>query len=256
MDPYLEQCWSDVHANLATYTRDALQRQLPDDLVARVEEYVALEEADTDRPRGYYPDVKVTEHTVNGGAAPSASVGSIATAEPIVIALPSEAPTLRSIHILDRGNRVVTAIEVLSHANKIGTAGRNLYRRKRRDLVDGRVNLVEIDLLRDGDYVLFPPEWALPANCRGPFRISVIRGWKFFEAEVYPVPLRQRLPTIRIPLRETDADIQLDLQALIDTCYDNGRYARTIDYRYEPAPALQREDAAWADALLREKGLR
>ncbi len=60
---------------------------------------------------------------------------------------------------------------------------------------------------------------------------------------------------IPIPLRATDADIPLDLQSLIDLCYERGRYAR-IDYRREPEPPFSPEDAAWADGVLRENGLR
>ena len=49
-------------------------------------------------------------------------------------------------------------------------------------------------------------------------------------AEIYPLPLAERLPAIRVPLRQSDADVSLDLQALIDQCYENGGYD-TIDYR-------------------------
>ena len=33
--------------------------------------------------------------------------------------------------------------------------------------------------------------------------------------QIYPVPLRLRLPVIQVPLRQTDAPVPLDLQALI-----------------------------------------
>jgi hypothetical protein len=36
--------------------------------------------------------------------------------------------------------------------------------------------------------------------------------------ELYRVPLQERLPSIRIPLRESDVDISLELQPLIDLC--------------------------------------
>jgi len=49
--------------------------------------------------------------------------------------------------------------------------------------------------------------------------------------------------------------VPLDLQALVDLCYRNGGYD-DIDYRAEPAPPLAPEDAGWADALLRESGVR
>jgi hypothetical protein len=37
---------------------------------------------------------------------------------------------------------------------------------------------------------------------------------------------------------------------LLDRAYDNGRYARRIDYRKDVEPPLDAEDAAWADQLL------
>jgi hypothetical protein len=38
--------------------------------------------------------------------------------------------------------------------------------------------------------------------------------------------------------------------------YDRGRYAHRLDYRREPVPPLSPEDAAWADARLRQQGRR
>jgi hypothetical protein len=61
---------------------------------------------------------------------------------------------------------------------------------------------------------------------------------------------------IRVPLRQTDADVSLDLQALLERCYDNGGYQNDLDYEAQPDPPLESDDAAWADSLLREKGLR
>jgi len=48
----------------------------------------------------------------------------------------------------------------------------------------------------------------------------------------------------------------LDLQGLIDQCYRNGGYDEDIDYKAEPVPPLDPDDARWADALLRKKGKR
>jgi hypothetical protein len=69
------------------------------------------------------------------------------------------------------------------------------------------------------------------------------------------VPLRARLPVVSIPLRPADRDVLLDLQAVLDQCYRNGGYD-DLDYRGEPDPPLEWEDAAWANALLREQGRR
>jgi hypothetical protein len=42
------------------------------------------------------------------------------------------------------------------------------------------------------------------------------------------------------------------LQSLVDRCYANGRYD-DLDYRAEPNPPLNADEAALADKLLREK---
>jgi Protein of unknown function (DUF4058) len=50
------------------------------------------------------------------------------------------------------------------------------------------------------------------------------------------LPLRQCLPAIRVPLRRTDPDAALDLQVLVDQCYERGRYDSAIDYNQPPQP--------------------
>jgi hypothetical protein len=72
--------------------------------------------------------------------------------------------------------------------------------------------------------------------------------------EFYILPLRERLPTIRVPLRRSDPDVALDLQLLIDACYERGRYASVIDYTKPLNPALPDEEAAWARGIFANKG--
>src|SRR5208282_2453096 len=60
MDPYLEQFWGDIHHRLITYACDALQRQLPGGLLARVDERVFVEPADG-QGRNIVTDVRVVE---------------------------------------------------------------------------------------------------------------------------------------------------------------------------------------------------
>ena len=118
------------------------------------------------------------------------------------------------------------------------------------------MNLVEIDLIRAGNYVLAVPEDRLPAECRTPYLICVCRATKRNQAEIYPMPLRQPLPNTRVPLRPTDGDVILRLQELVDDCYRDGRYATCLNYRLDPVPRLGESDARWLDWILREKGLR
>jgi hypothetical protein len=253
MDPYLEAHWGDVHTSLITYARDLLRPQLPGDLKVRVEESIAVHDSDDDeRPEVYFPDVRIVEKPLSSSPGPAES-SSLAVAEPILVPRQAEPPTDRSLQIIDTrsGNRIVTTIEILSPANKIDAAGRSAYRKKQRKLAQSNVNLVEIDLLREGSYVLIAPWDAVPRSCRGTYRIAVSRASDPENVEMYRVPLRQRLPRIRIPLRPGDSDAVLDLQSLIDAAYENGGYHDT-DYRLDPVPPLSPEDSEWAAAVLRD----
>jgi hypothetical protein len=154
------------------------------------------------------------------------------------------------------GNQVITVIEVLSPSNKLPGPGQELYLHKQQELLDGRVSLVEINLLRAGQWILAVPPGRIPLSYRTSYQVCVRRGWGTKTAEIYRAPLRERLPIIKVPLRETDSDVPLDLQTLIDQCYRNGRYDQDIDYKTEPDPPLDPADASWAEELLRSQGRR
>jgi hypothetical protein len=84
----------------------------------------------------------------------------------------------------------------------------------------------------------------------------VRRATRRHEAEVYPMPLWERLPVVKVPLRPQDPDVPLDLQALVEQCYRNGAYEGTLNYAVDPDPPLLGADKEWADARLVEVGLR
>jgi hypothetical protein len=256
MDPYLERFWGDIHHRLITYACDQLQGGIPGDLRARVEERVFVE-SPIGEGRSMYPDIRVVERGRGKGQV-QATASGVAVAEPFRIRLPDEPITQGYIEIIDlaTGRRVVTVVEVLSPANKVPGPGFTLYQRKQRECKEGGVNLVEIDLLRAGGWVLSAPEHLVPASHRTTYRVCVYRAGADWDGEMYRAPLRERLPVIKIPLRPTDEDVPLDLQALIEQCYRNGGYDQDIDYQKEPEPPLAPDDARWADALLREQGRR
>jgi len=233
MDPYLEARWGDIHSRLATHASEQLNRNLPEDLVARSEEYVAVDSQDENRSTRYSPDVFLTEFSETYDPVPNPSV---ALADPVLLRITHEPKTLRRVVITDieSGNRVVTAIEFLSPSNKIGFDGRAAYRQKRREFLAGGANFVEIDLIREGPYVLYPPEIDLPTRLQVPYRACVVRAANPLTVELDAFPLQEKLLAIRIPLRQKDRDVALDLQPLIDHVYETGRYAKTIDYQVDP----------------------
>ncbi|MBI5365402.1 MAG: DUF4058 family protein [Planctomycetes bacterium] len=254
MDPYLEAHWRDVHSRLIIYACDQLQSQLPSDLRARVEERV-LVDSPLEGQRVVYPDVRVVETARPRGGAQVA--GASVTSEPLVLDVADEPMTETLVEVVEvgSGHRIVTSLEILSAANKEAGAGQEAYLRKQREMVQGQVNLVEIDLLRAGRRVVMAAAHRLPATHQTPYLVSVWRADRRTKIEVYRAPLRERLPLSRVPLPPTDKDASLDLQALVGLCWRNGGYD-DIDYRREPDPELAPEDRVWADGLLKGRGLR
>ncbi len=247
MDPYLEAHWLDVHGSLIHLAKAALQPQLGDDLVARSEERLVVEDP-VGLSRVIGPDVRVVEI---GLGADSVAVGGVAVAEPLVFNLESAPVVQRFIEILDltTGGRVITVIEFLSPSNKLPGDGRDQYKRKQQECRHGGVNLVEIDLTRSGRRELLAHAWVQSRKYETTYQASVWRANHPGRCELYPMKLRDRLPAIRIPLRPADADAALDIQSLVDSVYSSSRYDRTTNYRQPCDPPLTDEDAAWALSL-------
>jgi hypothetical protein len=152
---------------------------------------------------------------------------------------------------------LVTAIEVLSPSNKAPGAGRDLYLKKRNDTFASLTNLVEIDLIRVGERMpAFLEDWPKDAPPPGDYRILIARGNRQPLADLYVFGVRDRLPTIPVPLEPRVEEPKLDLQEIMTAQYDTFKYGAQIDYRREPVPPLSPDDAEWADRLLREAGRR
>jgi hypothetical protein len=256
MDPYLETRWEGVHQTLTIYARDAIQPRLPEDLWALAEERVYVQ-SDSERLRHISPDVHVSRVYPPPKSQPDVlREGGLAVAEPVVFELQELEITEGYIKILDRaGGKVVTVIEFLSPTNKCGGPGQTKYLEKQAEVLRSDASLVEIDLVRAGQRVLALPDYEIPIERRGDFLACISPSWKRNRRELYPMPLRQRLPVLPVPLRPQEPPVTLDLQALVDQTYTTGRYDR-LDYEAELDPPLPAEDAAWVEALLKAAGKR
>jgi len=250
MNPFFEQRWRDAHTLLVTYLHDALQERLPPDLVAVAEEEAVTIAAGESATR-YRPDVQIREPwklkepaTVATAAPPSLTTPP---SEPIRVFLDEE--TERWVEIREATGRLITALELISPTNKLETADRDRYFRRRRSFISGGANAVEIDLIRQGAWLFLPAICNVLREKGACYGVCVFRAARPSEQEVYPVRFRERLPAVRVPLRPTDADAVVDLQSLIDQCHERGRY-HFLDYRAALAPPLAPEDALWAEQLL------
>ncbi len=253
MDPYLEDParWPDLHHRLITYISNALQPQVRPRYHARIGERIYILQP----PRALYPDVLLVRRPVREPAPVDVYTQTTETAAttedeelqfPIVFTLPPvehREPFIEIVHAA--GEEVVTVIEVLSPANKAAGEGQRLYRRKQQEILNSAAHLVEIDLLAEGSYTVALPEDGLISLPPHRYLISVNRAPDKYRFELYPIPLQRRLPHIRVPLREPDPDVTVDLQAVFTPCYDDGGYADFVDYRQPPQAMLSPEEAAW-----------
>ena len=149
--------------------------------------------------------------------------------------------------------RLVTLVEVVSPANKTTATGRQAYLDQRRAARDNQANIVEIDLVMQGQPTLDYSRDGLP---EWDYAVTVTRGTHPERYEIYMATLQKRLPRFRLPLAPGDPDTVLDLQVAFTRCYAEGGYSGRIDYRREPAVQIKEEDRRWLDTMLTAQGLR
>ena len=251
MDPYLEHSdvWPDVHNSLIIALRDYLAPRV------RLRYYVSIEQrAYKQEPGGLSffgrPDVAVVaEPVVAYEVAPTTHLRPVSA---ITVELPIP-DILRETYldVKDSDGEIITCLEILSPANKVPGRGRSMYEHKRRWVLESRTHLVEIDLLRGG----------LPMPAAGDghgmhYRILVSREERRPKADLLPFTVRHLIPDFTLPLQRCDEDVTVPLNTLFHDLYDRAGYDLRVDYRSDPAPPLEGDDTAWANALLCEAGLR
>ena len=245
MDPYLEgEMWPEFHDTLIHQIRAQLMPRLQPKYVALLKKYYAVDEVglgvgSAPARRGIYPDVHVAQ--IKGAIAEYEIV--TAPKVELVSPVPQKVSALR-LDIRDVANRrLVTAIEILSPVNKRGQGFRK-YLKKRGALLKTATHLLEIDLLRAGERIPLIGGELPPA----PYYVFLSRFTRRPITEVWPVALRERLPTVPVPLLPPDPDVPLSLQAAVDACFELVGYQNLLDY--SQLPPLQEEDLAWVETMV------
>ncbi len=257
MDPYLEHpdIFPDFHDSFILYVRECLQPQLPEPYYAAIGRRAWIEVSE----RFIRPDVNIVAprrpEPPPRKSGDAVAVAARPPARPVVVHVPHDERVEPLVEIcIGRGTkrRLVTAIELLSLANKTpGEHGRELYLRKQQEILDSKVHLVEVDLLRGGRHTTAVPPDRLAAAA-GPFdyHVSVHDFDHLEDYFVYPIRLTEPLPPISVPLLPGDPPVSLDLQAVFARTYEAGPYRREIDYgEAPPDPPLPQEYTVWAAEL-------
>ena len=251
MNPYLEQedVWHGFHQRFIARAADSLVPQVRPDFVVDIEANVYLHELPADERRQLFggPDVHVARAAPaaaagTGPSRPAVTAGAVSAAVPL---LAVDEVRDSYIEIRDRKNReVVTVIELLSPSNKRPGDDRGQYVAKRIRALRSRAHFVEIDLLRGW------PRMSVDGLPACDYYAMVSRFEDRPRVDVWAVALRQRLPSIPIPLAGGREDAVLDLQAVLDQTYDAAGYEDHIYAAARVTPPLSAADQAWAEGLL------
>jgi hypothetical protein len=259
MDPYLEDpaLWPDVHHAVIETIRDLLVPRVRPRYTVRVEQRVYLNDVDDPAFRLIVPDLRVVTpaDAARQPARQASASASAAITEPVIVPdLLDEDVAEARVEIIDRADKaVVTVIEVVSPANKVrGAAARTSFVTKRKEITASPAHWLEIDLLRTG------VRTAYPAGVReSDYLVYLDRQTGERRTRyAWPIDLKEPLPVIATPLREPDADVPLDLQAVLNGVYDRCGYDLEVNYTREPSPPLAPPAPEWAAQLLADKGLR
>jgi hypothetical protein len=152
---------------------------------------------------------------------------------------------------------LITSIEMLSLSNKTrGKTGRGLYLAKQFELMSAGVNLVEIDFLRRGVHATKVSLGELRRRAgRFDYHVCVTSWEKQSVSFVAPIVLTQALPMIPIPLTEDLPPIPANFQEVFTRTFDAALYSRRLHYNEPCDPPLTPDQEAWAEGVLREKGI-
>jgi len=247
MDPFIEArgLWPDFHQRLMARIADSISQVLPSRYVARLGHRTYIDrindEPDSDATH-FEPDVSVLQRPGNGGTASGGAPRQAQGGAVIMHSAPSGSEAKEvylDIFDLDPDRRLITSIEVLSPANKRyrGT-GWKQYARKRDVLLQGRANLVEIDLLRSGRRHAMEEPWP-----ESPYYLLVARKWESPACEVWPAFSHVPLPDLVVPLERSDAEMRISLQACVDSVFETSRYWQDARYDEPITPPLSSEES-------------
>lgn len=240
MDPYLEQSgvWSQVHTGLIVGIQQFLTPLLRPKYRVSMEQRNYLSVSPPDDLVGE-PDIVVSVDRPFVSAIPTPVTALV---EPLVGVLPAPQEIKERYLVIRKADtkEVVTTIEILSPANKRAGEGRNVYEKKRTEILGSWTNFIEIDLLRAGNPL---PMTVAQDNH---YRIIVSRAPKRPSADFYLFSVRQPIPNIPVPLLSEDAEPALELNQILHELYDRGGYDMDVDYqKAPPPPSFSKEDSEW-----------
>jgi hypothetical protein len=243
MNPYLEQSdvCQDFHNRYVSALGDALAALVRPRFFVKIEEHLFVHDERDESPE-YTGNADVS--VASEDPPENGSGVSVLTSPVRVKVLVPELERQPYLEIRDRQDRsIVAVVELLSPSNKKPGALRRQFLYKRSQVLCSWASYVEIDLLGGGLRVPFEPQ---PTS---EYSVIVSRYEERPSVGLWPIGLREALPTIPVPLPGPVDHVKLDLQEVFHVVFDRAYYKDHI-YGGKPMPSLSPADAAWAAGLI------
>ncbi|MEO0339171.1 MAG: DUF4058 family protein [Bacteroidota bacterium] len=204
MHPSLElpKYFPGLHISLCVEINYWIVPRLPEHYTISVERGLSMLDWSGEKKR-YRPDARIDR-----AESPKVPYEGTTVIQPPSFALANPSQPQRYLAIRDSEHDLITTIEILSPANKIGD-GYEDFRHKQEHLARQGVHLVEIDLLTKGKR-----RWRDDRVDQAQYVSTVLRA-NHEIANVWATALGEALPTIPVPLREPDADVPLPIEYIL-----------------------------------------
>ena len=136
------------------------------------------------------------------------------------------------IHATDENRLPVLVIEMLSPTNKLGD--KDKYIEKRKELIQAKLILVEIDLLHATPSPIYRVPIYPHDDESTPYYIAMTNpNTEKLNTALYQFGINQPMPIIRLPLLYGDS-VLCDFDAVYQTTFRRGRYEQDINYADAP----------------------
>ncbi|MHC5595994.1 MAG: DUF4058 family protein [Nostoc sp.] len=243
MNPYLEQpeLWHQVHNRLIVAIADDLTPQIAPKYRVSIEERVYTSVDDILLVG--IADVAVANRNTTDTST-TLTAAKLTVPSKVKVPIPEQV-TERFLEVrATQSQEVVAVIEILSPKNKRSKEGRAAYENKRQKILASATNLVEIDLLRQGESM--PVLGAIATD----YSILVSRSYNRPDADLYTFDLKNPIPVFPVPLRQREPEPIVDLQRLLNEIYERARLDLAIDYSQPLKIVRSPQEEVWLKEIL------
>ena len=238
--------WEVFHGAYITYLTEAIDSILPEGYYVLNEKSLQinmldLSTGDANRSRSR-PDLSIYERTESS---PRAITFASASAPTLILSIPETLPDedyLQSAIIYQQVSDEtipIVRIELLSPANKPGGSYSDVYTEKRKEALESRSRLIELDFLHETrSHISVLPSYPRKEPKAHPYLVAVSDPHPSLEkgyTTIYGFDVDSLIPKIEVPLSGDDT-VSIDFNAAYNRTFASNRYYGTILVDYEQLP--------------------